>query len=192
MTPLPRPGYLFDELRTLLAPVQELQRRHQQRLDAHRTMGEEVIEEQYAAYDDARLETALEASDTLDTLVAQLEVLVADPPRRAFTLALRGPGADEGQLPWLFVVNGADLDDAYQKLSQLPSFQQWLDDVRSPGTSRHGEEDLVAGQSHPGVRGPGTYIDLRREQARVLARRARACGPLLPPAPPPSAPGRAR
>lgn len=192
MTPRPRPGYLFDDLRALLAPVQELQVRHQQRLDAHRTEDGEVIEDQYAAYDDVRLETALEASDTLDALVAQLEVLVADPPRRAFTLALRGPGADEGHLPWLFVVNGADLDDAYQNLSQLPSFHQWLEDVRHPGTSRQGEEDLVPGQSHPGVRGPGTYIDLRLEQARVLARRAPARGPRLPPAPPPSAPGRAR
>ncbi|GGU55332.1 hypothetical protein GCM10010211_20040 [Streptomyces albospinus] len=192
MTPRPRPGYLFDELRSLLAPVQELQRRHQQRLDAHRTEGGEVFEDQYAAYDDARLETAIEASDALDTLVAQLELLVADPPRRAFTLALRGPGADEGNLPWLFVVNGDDLDDAYQKLSQLPSFHLWLEDVRRPGTSRHGEEDLLADQSHPGVRGPGTYIDLRREQARVLARRAPARSPLVPPAPPPSAPGRAR
>ncbi|MEU4347049.1 hypothetical protein [Streptomyces sp. NPDC023838] len=172
--------------------MQELQRRHQQRLDAHRTEDGEVIEDQYAAYDDARLETALEASDALDTLVAQLELLVADPPRRAFTLALRGPGADEGHLPWLFVVNGADLDDAYQRLSQLPSFHQWLEDVRHPGTSRQGEENLVPGQSHPGVRGPGTYIDLRLEQARVLARRAPARGSLLPPAPPPSAPGRAR
>ncbi|MGW2858270.1 hypothetical protein [Streptomyces sp. NPDC001205] len=192
MTPRPHPGYLFDELRSLLAPVQELQRRHQQQLDAHRTENGEVIEDQYAAYDDARLEAAIEASDALDSLVAQLELLVADPPPRAFTLALRGPGAEEGNMPWLFVVNGTDLDDAYQKLTQLPSFHQWWEDVRYPGTSSDGEKDLVAGQSHPGVRGPGTYIDLRREQARVLTRRAPARSPLTPPAPPPPAPGRTR
>ncbi|MEV5979636.1 hypothetical protein [Streptomyces sp. NPDC052114] len=192
MTPRPRPGYLFDELRSLLAPVQDLQRRHQQQLDAHRTDDGEVIEDEYAAYDDARLEAAIEASDALDGLVAQLELLVADPPCRAFTLALRGPGADEGHMPWLFVVNGTDLDDAYQKLSQLPSFQQWLENVRHPGASSDDEKDLVAGQSHPGLRVPGTYIDLRQEQARVLAGRAPARSPRTPPAPPPPAPGRAR
>ncbi|MFD9817475.1 hypothetical protein [Streptomyces violascens] len=198
MTPRPhatastRPPHLYDELSALLAPIKDMQRRHRQRLDTHRDNNGEVIEGEYAAYDDARLETAIEASDALDGFVAQLEVLVTSPPQRAFTLALRSGGHDEGNAPWLFVVNGTDADDAYESLSQLPSFRAWLEDTHPLDGPRDGGGDLIADQSHPGMRPPGTYIDLRGEQARIKAERTPPRSPQTLPAPPPPATGRTR
>ncbi|MFE9407413.1 hypothetical protein ACFYN0_01210 [Streptomyces sp. NPDC006704] len=187
-----RSSHLFDELRTLLGPVQDMQRRHQQRLGAYRDDNGEVVEGEYASYDDARLETAIEASDALDGFVAQLEALVTSPPQRAFTLALRSSGHEEGNAPWLFVVNGTDADDAYDSLTQLPGFRAWLEDTCPPGSSRDGGGDLIAGQSHPGLRPPGTYIDLRAEQARTQAERTPPRSPQTLPAPPPPVTGRTR
>ncbi|MFD7017521.1 hypothetical protein [Streptomyces sp. NPDC059928] len=189
-----RPPNLYDELSALLAPIKDMQRRHQQRLDAHRDDSGEVTEDEYAAYDDARRETAIEASDALDSFVAQLEMLVTSPPQRAFTLALRSSGHEEGNAPWLFVVNGTNADGAYDSLTQLPSFRAWLEDTRRLDTPHDGVlgGDLIADQSHPGMRPPGTYIDLRGEQARIKAERTPPRSPQTPPAPPPPATGRTR
>ncbi|MVO90280.1 hypothetical protein GPA10_37415 [Streptomyces sp. p1417] len=157
--------HLFNEIRSLLAPLREMRQRHQDELDAHRDQDGEVITDQYAEYEDTRRDTAIEASDTLDALVQQLERLVADPPQRAFTLALQSPGHAAGERPWLFVVNGTTLDNAYQQLSRLPAFHAWLNDVRTPGDRNAIEGELVAHASHPGIPAPGSYNDLRPHQS---------------------------
>jgi hypothetical protein len=115
--------HLVDEIRALLAPLQVMHCRHQEELDAHRNADGEVTEDQYAAYEEVRETTAIEASDTLDTVITRLELLAAVPTRRAFTIALTGPGHEEGTRPWLFVVHATGLDDAHRALTQLPSFQ---------------------------------------------------------------------
>ncbi|MFD7013930.1 hypothetical protein [Streptomyces sp. NPDC059928] len=131
-----RSPHLHEEIRSLLAPLHAMQQRHQEQLDVHRDADGEVIEGQYAEYENVRHDTAIEAADTLEDLVAQLDQLVADPPRRAYTLALRGPGHQEGARPWLFVVNATDRDDAHRALTQLPAFQTWLEDTPRPGRRR--------------------------------------------------------
>ncbi|MFE7119833.1 hypothetical protein ACFU99_30885 [Streptomyces sp. NPDC057654] len=162
---------LIDEIHDLLAVLQSLRRRHQQELDEHRNADGEVIEEQYAAYEETRTDTAIEASDALETVTRRLELLAATPVRRAFTVTLTGPGYDEGEAPWLFVVNATGLDDAHQTLTRLPSFQRWLAGNRTAQTPAPAV-DLLADESHPGVRAPGTYNDLRNEQAALTGRTA--------------------
>ncbi|WP_405734904.1 hypothetical protein OG607_41380 [Streptomyces sp. NBC_01537] len=170
---MPDAWHLIDEIQALLDPLREMHRRHQAALDEHRDTDGAVIEARYAAYEEARRSTALEASDVLHTVAARMELLVAVPAHRAFTVALNGPGHAEGASPWLFVVNGTDLDDAHCRLAELPSFRRWLDDIRNPDDSvgTRGDAEIVTGQSHAGVPAPGSYVDLRREQARVLADR---------------------
>ncbi|RSO24293.1 hypothetical protein DMH15_31285, partial [Streptomyces sp. WAC 06725] len=118
-----------------------------------------------------RESTAIEASDRLDTVIHRLEQLVTVPPRRAFTVALTSPGHEEGAQPWLFVVNATDLDTAYRTLTRLPSYHQWLRDIRAPGadTVSPGDAELVLSESHPGTRPYGAYEDLRDEQAQSPA-----------------------
>lgn len=186
--------YLIDEIRAMLPPLQAMHRRHQEELDAHRTAEREVIEAQRAAYEEAREETAIEASDALDIVIKRLELLAAIPARRAFTVALTGPGHDEGARPWLFVVHASDLDSAHRILNELPSFQQWLTDITLPGAPgpSPGDAALVAEESHPGTRAPGSYADLRHEQARILAERTPSHGTATPPARSAKAPRRSR
>ncbi|WP_367435105.1 hypothetical protein [Streptomyces celluloflavus] len=181
--------HLIDEIQALLDPLRTMHRRHQDALDKHRTADGEITEEEYADYEEARQTTAIEASDTLDTVVKRLELLVAAPAHRAFTIALKGPGHAEGANPSLFVVNGTDIDDAHRRLAQLPSFRRWLADIRNPeATGPSTDADVVRDQSHAGTRAPGTYSDLRNEQARLLAASsASRPTPALPLPGPPSA-----
>ncbi|QNA72101.1 hypothetical protein C8250_009450 [Streptomyces sp. So13.3] len=161
--------HLMDEILALLTPLQAMHRRHQEELDVYRNTDGEVIEDQRRAYEGTRESTAMEASDTLGIVVQRLALLASVPTRRAFTVALTSPGHEEGALPWLFVVLATDLDDAHRTLSEMPSYKQWLEEI---APLMDGDGELVAAQSHPGTRAPGSYIDLRHEQARVLAERA--------------------
>ncbi|OKI09407.1 hypothetical protein A6A06_01485 [Streptomyces sp. CB02923] len=100
-------------------------------------------------------------------------------------MALTGPGHAEGARPWLFVVNATDRDTAYRTLTRLPTYHQWLRDIRTPDACP-GDAELVADECHPGTSAPGTYIDLRDEQARALAEPAapgRLPAPTAAPAP---------
>ncbi|MEU0844006.1 hypothetical protein ABZ370_31645 [Streptomyces sp. NPDC005962] len=174
-------AHLTDEITALLLPLRKMQRRHQAELDLYRTADGEVIDERYADYDDARQRTAMEAGDALDTLLERLENLVAVPSRRPFTVAVQGPGHEEGAAAWLFVVTGTSLDDAHRALTRLPSFQQWQADIRPPdGYETPGDAQLVPGQSHPGTRESGSYIDLRHEQAHAPLRRTTSPAPASP------------
>ncbi|MFI0776193.1 hypothetical protein [Streptomyces sp. NPDC021212] len=178
-------AHLTDEITALLLALRKMQRRHRAELDLYRTADGEVIEERYADYDEARQTTAMEAGDALDTLMDRLENLVVVPSRRPFTVALQGPGHAEGAAAWLFVVTGTSLDDAHRALTRLPSFQQWKADNRPPdGYEIPGDAQLVPGQSHPGIRASGSYIDLRHEQAHAPLRHTTSAAPASPgPAP---------
>ncbi|MCZ4124178.1 hypothetical protein [Streptomyces sp. H39-S7] len=186
--------HLMDEILALLTPLQVMRHRHQEQLDVHRTADGDVIEQQRSAYEEVREATAMEASDTLDVVIKRLELLTALPARRAFTLALTGPGQEDGERPWLFVVLATDLHDAHRTLYELPSFQAWLNDVAAPGAPGPSASDttLLPEESHPGARAPGSYNDLRHEQARLLAQRAPAQPAATVPTPPPKAPRRPR
>jgi hypothetical protein len=193
-SPASTPPHLFDEIQALLPPLRALLRDHQERLDQYRDADGDVIEVQYREYEDARWETALEASDSLAVLVPRLEQLVADPPRRAFTLAVTGPAHDEADDVWLFVVDGADDVDAWRSLSALPAFRQWVEGEYPTHNGVLQEPALVQSRSHAGIAAPGTYTDLRQEQARIAAVRVLAPGsPDVPPLPPlPAGPRRSR
>lgn len=171
--------HLLDEIQALLAPLQAMYHRHQEELDAHRNADGEVIEEQRAAYEEAREDTAIEASDALEIVVKRLELLTSLPQHRAFTVAVSGPGHADGERPWLFVVHATNLDSALQALSQLPGFRRWLDETGTSCT----DAVPVSEESHPGARAPGAYIDLRHEQARILAERQPHTTITSPPAP---------
>lgn len=128
-----------------------------------------VVEDQRAAYDDARITGAIEAADWLDHLTARLEQLAAEPPRSVYTLVF---GA-LGQAPDSFTLHGTDEDDALNTLRQLPSFLRWSTS-RTPaeglGTSTvlefHGE------WTHPHLSAPGHRYDLRAEQTAAATRPA--------------------
>ncbi|MFD4479434.1 hypothetical protein ACFWPU_25415 [Streptomyces sp. NPDC058471] len=186
--------HLVDEILALLTALQTMHRRHQEELDVYRNTDGEVIEAQRREYEDAREATAMEASDTLETVIHRLALLAAVPTRRAFTVALTSPDHEAGARPWLFVVLATDLDDAHRTLTQMPSYKQWLQDISPPFASgpAPGDGELVAAESHPGTRAPGSYTDLRHEQARVLAEHAPAQPTTAVPAPPSQAPRRYR
>ncbi|MGW5868275.1 hypothetical protein ACWFRJ_39720 [Streptomyces sp. NPDC055239] len=173
--------HLSDEIRALLDGLHTLQRTHQDRLDAQRPTDDEMDAGRLAEWEDVLRDIAVEATDTLNTTITRLELLAARPVRRAFTVALTGPGYDEGARAWLFVVHATDLTDAHRTLLQLPSFRSWLAESATSDGIRS-RVDLLAGESHPGTRAPGTYSDLRDEQARTLA----FAEPPLPPAPAPT------
>ncbi|MFI1013094.1 MULTISPECIES: hypothetical protein [Streptomyces] len=190
------PPDLADEIRALLGPLREMHHRHQARLDEHRADGY-VVEERYPEYEEARLETAIEASDTLDAVRNRLERLAAAHPQHTFTLAFTGPGHVDGASPWLFAVHGTDLTSAHQALLQLPSFRQWVADTRRPDDEPDATSNAVfiPEQSHPGTAAPGTFNDLRHEQSWSLPSGTppRAASGPLPPSPrPPGAEPRPR
>ncbi|MEV6723518.1 hypothetical protein AB0M94_21585 [Streptomyces xanthochromogenes] len=194
MTARPTPGALesawYDDLVALLSSVKEMQRSHQQRLDVHRDADGVVREGEYAAYEDVRYETAVEAADALDSLAARLELVLTAVPTRAFTIALRSPGHQEGARSTLFVVSGTHLDDAYRSLLHLPGYRRWLEEFDIVGAT-DGSGTYLPAESHPGMRSPGSYIDLRAEQAPAHSARTPHHAS-LPPGPPATGPGRLR
>jgi phage terminase large subunit-like protein len=158
---------LAAEIRTLISQLREMNHRHRARLDAHRVDGE-VIEGEYAAYEDARWETTTEASDRLDRLVDELEQLITPGGAGPFTVAVAGLERRDGANPTLFTVTGTGLEAAYALLTRLPTYRAWLADALAGGSSDHGPTVVVIPEaSHPGLPTPGTFIDLRQEQARI-------------------------
>lgn len=183
---------LARQIVELLAPAVALQREHQARLAPYRNTAGEVLDAFRAEYDDTRLETALEASDVLDTLVERLHSMLTaatDPTvPRAFTLALNGPGHDDGEAPHLFVVDATGLDDAHQRLTALPGYHAWVH-AHSPLTTQ--DLDVARAASGPGVPHTRPYDDLRHQQypppSAHREHRPPAPSPLpAPPATPPT------
>ncbi|MGW2046219.1 hypothetical protein ACWCPF_13695 [Streptomyces sp. NPDC001858] len=156
---------LIRELHGLLATCQDLAARHKAALDQYRDPDGTVRENAYAAYEDARTVTAIEAGDQLDTLVTQLTELVGPPPPRTFTLAFAGRERHDGEQPTSFAVHAASLHQARRVIEQLPGFRQWSRDD-APDANEGVTPDIVflPRQSHPGLRAGGEYVDLRPEQ----------------------------
>ncbi|MET9812383.1 hypothetical protein [Streptomyces sp. NPDC006355] len=170
---------LIHALHGLLASCQDLAARHQAALDQYRGADGYVREDAYAYYEDARIGTAIEASDHLDTVVAQLTRLVGPPPPRTFTLTFAGPERHDGERPTSFALWAADLHEARRVIEEIPGFQQWRqdnapDDAPSPATP---DVFFLPQQSHPGLRAPGEYVDLRPEQASSTPAATRLASP---------------
>ncbi|GGZ40563.1 hypothetical protein [Streptomyces poonensis] len=155
------------ELRGLLASCQELASRHRSRLHQYRDSDGYVIEEKYPERDDARITTAIEASDHLDTVVQRLADLAGPPAPRAFTLRPAGSERHDGQAPASFVVNAVNLDDAARVLATLPGV---LDYYQADAASSEHSADIVyvPEQSHPGLPDPAGTSTYGR--SRVLRR----------------------
>ncbi|WP_416986861.1 hypothetical protein [Streptomyces sp. T028] len=158
---------LIHALHGLLAACQDLAARHQAALDQYRDLDGYVREDAYADYEDARIVTAIEASDHLDTVVAQLIRLVGPPPPRTFTLTFAGRERHDGERPTSFALRATDLHEARCVIEQIPGFQQWCQDNAPDDAPGSAGPDVVflSDQSHPGLRAPGEYVDLRPEQA---------------------------
>lgn len=174
---------LREQLAGLLDECRERAARRCALLTTHRDADGYVVEDQRAAYDDARLTTAIEAADWLDTLTTHLERLAAEPPRSVYTLVF----GVLGDAPDSFTLYGADEDDALTTLRQLPSFLRWSRNQAQagpPGTSTvlefHGE------WTHPALSAPGHRHDLRAEQTTAAAARPAARRPLAPTSGPPT------
>ncbi|MFH9084201.1 hypothetical protein [Streptomyces sp. NPDC017673] len=123
-----------------------------------------MVEEKLREYDDARITTAIEASDHLDTVRNRLANLLGPPAPGPFTLTFAGHERHMGEAPTSFVVNAMDLDDAARILAGLPSWHEWyLADAGTP--DGHGADIIyLPQQSHPGLPTRGEYADLRGEQ----------------------------
>ncbi|WP_433453726.1 hypothetical protein ACQPXS_36275 [Streptomyces sp. CA-142005] len=122
-----------------------------------------MIEEKLREYDDARITTAIEASDHLDTVRSHLAQLLGPPGPSSFTLTFAGHERHTGDAPTSFVVNAMNLDDAARILAGLPTWHEWyLADAAPDGQGA----DIIylPEQSHPGLPTRGEYVDLRSEQ----------------------------
>ncbi|MCL2729709.1 MAG: hypothetical protein FWE15_06750 [Actinomycetia bacterium] len=169
---------LLDECRVRVARREALLAPH---LDA-----DGHVVEDHAAYDDARITTAIEAANWLDSLTARLEQLVAEPPRSVYTLVF-GP---LGQAPDSFTLHGADEDDALNTLRQLLSFLHWSRNQAQAGPPSTSTVLEFHGKwTHPHLSAPGHRYDLRAEPAAAATRPAahRALAPtserpVVPPA----------
>lgn len=162
---------LLDECRARAARREALLAPH---LDADGC----IVEEQRAAYDNARITSAIEAADWLDSLTTHLERLAAEPPRSVYTLVF----GVLGDAPDSFTLYGTDVDDALSSLRRLPSFLHWSGTQASaspPGTGTviefHGE------WSHPHLSAPGHRYDLRAEQTAAANAHPAVRRPLAPP-----------
>ncbi|MEU9001243.1 hypothetical protein [Streptomyces sp. NPDC048551] len=159
-------AHLVIELQTILAEGRTLQAEHQARLAPYLTADGEVNEEHRSDWDDARITTAIEAVDRLDTLLAQLgrlPGLTAGPP---FTVTIAGSERYDGERPWSFALYATGLDDALRTLPELPAFRDWLrEEAELVGPGAEPDVMLVPEGCHPGLPEPGEYIDLRAEQA---------------------------
>ncbi|OYP14863.1 hypothetical protein CFC35_10400 [Streptomyces sp. FBKL.4005] len=172
--------------------------RHRAVLDQYRDAEGEVIEEKLREYDDARITTAIEASDHLDTVRNRLAHLLGPPAPSPFTLTFAGQERYAGEAPRSFVVNAMNLDDAARILAGLPSWHEWyLADAGAPD-GRGADIIYLPEQSHPGLPTRGEYVDLRDEQEAAAlpstgvtrTSRARLSVPVtaLPLAPAPASP----
>ncbi|MFG2996587.1 hypothetical protein [Streptomyces sp. NPDC048340] len=159
---------LAIEVQALTSAARTLQAEHQAQLAPYRTACGDVSEDHLREYDDARISTAIEASDYLDTLLNQLTLLTGPPVRTPFTVTIASRERHDGERPYSFALYATGLEDALRILPQLPTFQGWLREAAELA-SEGAEPDvtLVPEQCHPGLRAPGEYIDLRAEQART-------------------------
>ncbi|WP_405591687.1 hypothetical protein [Streptomyces sp. NBC_01092] len=156
---------LIRELHGLLASCQDLAARHQEVLDRYRDAEGYVRDDAHADYDEARITTAIEASDHLDAVVAQLIRLIGPPPPQTFTLTFAGRERHDGERPTSFAVYATGLDEARRVIEDLPGFQQWREANASDSPVTTGPDVVfLTEQSHPGLRAPGEYADLRPEQ----------------------------
>ncbi|MCY0954947.1 hypothetical protein [Streptomyces sp. H27-S2] len=154
---------LAIELQALIDEARTLRAEQQAELAPYLTADGDVNEDYLREYGDARITTAIEAADRLDTLLNQLGLLTGPPARLPFTVTIAGRERHDGERPYSFAVYATGLDDALHTLPELPTFQRWLRDVGGPSTEP--DVALVAEQCHPGLRAPGECIDLRAEQA---------------------------
>ncbi|MDF3147079.1 MULTISPECIES: hypothetical protein [unclassified Streptomyces] len=163
--PLTDHTHLIQELHALLASCQDLAARHQATLEPYRDEDGSVRDDAYVDYDEARTTTAIEASDHLDTVVAQLIRLVGPPALQTFTLTFAGRERHDGERPTSFAVHATGLDEARRVIETLPGFRQWREANASDSPAITGPDLLfLPEQSHPGLRAPGEYADLRPEQ----------------------------
>jgi hypothetical protein len=156
------PSHLIRELHDVLDSCHHLAARHQELLDQYRDADGFVLPDRQADYDEVRIDLAIEASDHLDTVVQHLADLVAGEPGRTFTVTLAGPERVDGERPTSFAVRAVDLDDARRVLAGLPGFQQWYRDHAAGAPNSR--LVFLPDDSHPSLRAPGQYIDLRPEQ----------------------------
>ncbi|MFF0448036.1 hypothetical protein ACFYT4_16775 [Streptomyces sp. NPDC004609] len=160
-----------------------MNRRHQERLDEYRVDGD-VIDGEYGAYDEARWETTIEASDRLDRLVDELQQLITPGAPGPFTVAVSGRERHDGEKPHLFVVNSHGLEAAYAALVRLPTYREWLTDISASACSdKEPVVVVVLEASHPGLPALGEFHDLRREQAHAIPIAPSVTSAALPPLP---------
>ncbi|BCM65736.1 hypothetical protein EASAB2608_01070 [Streptomyces sp. EAS-AB2608] len=154
----------MQELRALLASCEELAARHRAELGQYLDTKGEVIEDKLYEYNDARITTAIEASDHLDAVRARLAGLLGPPAPSPFTLTFSGLERHMGEAPTSFVVSAMDLGDALRNLARLPSWREWY--LAHGGTPDGQVADVVylPHQSHPGLPALDAYNDMRGEQ----------------------------
>jgi hypothetical protein len=155
--------------------------RHQAQLAPYLDAEGEVIEEMFADYDDARITTAIEASDQLDTVIARLTNLVGAAASGAFTLTFAGRERHDGQGPTSFVVNATSLDDAARVLAQHPDFHDWYQ-ADAAYCEQGADIVYLPEHSHAGLPSRGEFADLRGEYRPITSL---AISTLLSPSPPP-------
>ncbi|WP_331750877.1 hypothetical protein OG215_36685 (plasmid) [Streptomyces globisporus] len=121
----------------------------------------------YANYQEDLDREAYDGLALLRTVMGRLLELAGPPvPGQAFTLTYAGPERHDGEAPYAFVVNGADIADARRRLELLPFFRQWCEERREDTESEPDVEFLDEDHhSHAGLFCP--YIDLRHEQSAV-------------------------
>ncbi|MCZ0990348.1 hypothetical protein [Streptomyces diastatochromogenes] len=152
----------------MLTSCKELADRHRAILDQYRDEGE-VIEDKYADYDEARISTAIEASDHLDTVVSHLADLIGPPKPSPFTLTFARQERQSGEAPTSFVVNAMNLDDAARILAGHPSWHEWYLDTAGTPDAKGADIVYLPEQSHPSLPTRGEYVDLRAEQERTTS-----------------------
>ncbi|MEV0487296.1 hypothetical protein AB0I69_42690 [Streptomyces sp. NPDC050508] len=163
-----QPTDFIGEIHTWLVKYQVLAARHAEALAPYLTEDGEPDVRKYGQYDEQRFDNTIEADNFLDSLVLHLHDLAGPPvPGDTFTLTFAGPERHDGEQPYAFVLNGADIDDARRQLLDLPFFREWF--AEQAGWDDTPPDVLyVADQSHPGLPEWGAYNDLRREQAAAV------------------------
>ncbi|MFJ1662311.1 hypothetical protein [Streptomyces anthocyanicus] len=172
------PTDFIGEIHKLISSYQEQAARHQAVLDRYYDSNGSWIPTQYTdrgeqvptefeGYKEDLDDEAYDGLELLDKVMGRLLELAGPPlPGQAFTLTYAGPERHDGEAPYSFVVNGADIADARRRLELLPFFRQWREEQRDldDPESEPDVEFLDADHhSHAGLFCP--YNDLRHEQS---------------------------